>query len=159
MPFLHTGSAQSLYLCVRKLNEGFEEVEIPPCVKEVIELGASHQNVLIDFYVVSFKFKHGALYSALFFFPFIFISWRLITLQYCSDFCHTLTWISHGFTCVPHPDPPSRLPLHPIPLGLPSAPALSTCLILLLFLTCMFRISMLTHAIYTTFKESGCICS
>ena len=33
-----------------------------------------------------------------FFFPFIFISWRLITLWYCSDFCHTLTWISHGFT-------------------------------------------------------------
>ena len=31
-------------------------------------------------------------------------------------------------TCVPHPDPPSHLPLHPIPLGLPSAPALSTCL-------------------------------
>ena len=27
---------------------------------------------------------------------------------------------------VPHPDPPSRLPLHPIPLGLPSVPALST---------------------------------
>ena len=41
----------------------------------------------------------------------------------CSGFCHTLTWISHGSTCVPHPDPPSRLPLHPIPLGLPSAPA------------------------------------
>ena len=63
-----------------------------------------------------------------FVFSFIFISWRLITLQYCSGFCHTLTWISHGFTCVPHPDPPSHLPLHPIPLGLPSAPALSTCL-------------------------------
>ena len=43
-----------------------------------------------------------------FFFPFIFISWRLITLQYCSGFCHTLTWISHGFTCVPHPDPPGK---------------------------------------------------
>ena len=26
-----------------------------------------------------------------FFFSFIFISWRLITLQYCSGFCHTLT--------------------------------------------------------------------
>ena len=37
-----------------------------------------------------------------FFFPFIFISWRLTTLQYCSGFCHTLTWISHGFTS--HPD-------------------------------------------------------
>ena len=64
-----------------------------------------------------------------FFFSFIFISWRLITLQYCSGFCHTLTWISHGFTCIPHPDPPSYLPLHPIPLGLPSAPGPSTCLI------------------------------
>ena len=62
------------------------------------------------------------------FFSFIFISWRLITLQYCSGFCHTLTWISHGFTCIPHPNPPSHLPLHPIPLGLPSAPGLSTCL-------------------------------
>ena len=40
------------------------------------------------------------------FFSFIFISWRLITLQYCSGFCHTVSWISHGFTCVPHPDPP-----------------------------------------------------
>ena len=38
----------------------------------------------------------------------------------CSGFCHTLKWNSHGFTCVPHPDPPSHLPLHPIPLGLPS---------------------------------------
>ena len=63
-----------------------------------------------------------------YFFSFIFISWRLITLQYCSGFCHTLTWISHGFTCIPHPDPPSHLPFHPIPLGLPSAPGPSTWL-------------------------------
>ena len=54
-----------------------------------------------------------------FFFPFIFISWRLITLQYSSGFCHTLTWISQPITCVPHPDPPSRLPPHPIPLVFP----------------------------------------
>ena len=39
------------------------------------------------------------------FFPLFFISRRLITLQYCSGFCHTLTWISHGFTGVPHPEP------------------------------------------------------
>ena len=62
------------------------------------------------------------------FFPFIFISWRLTTLQYCSGFCHTLTWISHGFTCIPHPDPPSHLPLYPISLGLPSAPGPRACL-------------------------------
>ena len=48
---------------------------------------------------------------------------------YCSGFCHILKWNSHGFTCVPHPNPPSHLPLHPIPLGLPSAPGLSACLI------------------------------
>ena len=65
----------------------------------------------------------------IFFFPFIFISWRLITSQHCSGFCHTLTWISHGVICIPHPDPPSHLPLHPIPLGLPSAPGPSACLI------------------------------
>ena len=74
------------------------------------------------------KFFFFYFYFIIFFNFYFFISWRLITLQYCSEFCHTLTWISHGFTCVPHPNPPSHLPLHPIPLGLPSAPGLSTCL-------------------------------
>ena len=36
-------------------------------------------------------------------------NWRLITLQYCGGFCHTLTWVSHGGTCVP----PSRTALSP----------------------------------------------
>ena len=36
-------------------------------------------------------------------------------------------WI-YRFTCILHPDPPSHLPLYPIPLGLPSAPGPSTCL-------------------------------
>ena len=30
----------------------------------------------------------------------IYFNWRLITLQYCDDFCHMLTWISYGSTCV-----------------------------------------------------------
>ena len=47
-------------------------------------------------------------------------NWRIIALQYCVSFCHTSTWISHGYTHVPslwnlppasHPiPPPSRLP-------------------------------------------------
>ena len=44
-----------------------------------------------------------------FFFSFIFISWRLITLQYCTGFRYTLTWISHEFTSrspLPPPSPP-----------------------------------------------------
>ena len=36
-------------------------------------------------------------------------------------FCHTSTWICHRCTCVPHPEPSSLLPPHPIPLGRPSA--------------------------------------
>ena len=41
-------------------------------------------------------------------------------------FCHTLTWIHHGCTCVPHPEPPSHLPPHPIPQGHSSASTPST---------------------------------
>ena len=47
------------------------------------------------------------------------------TLFYCTIlywFCHTSTWIHHGCTRVPHPEPPSHLPPHTIPLGYPSAP-------------------------------------
>ena len=38
-------------------------------------------------------------------------------------FCHTSTWIRQGCTRVPHPELPSHLPPHTIPLGHPSAPA------------------------------------
>ena len=51
----------------------------------------------------------------IFFNLFIYFNWRLITLQYCGGFCHTLTWISHGCTCVPAswtPLPPPS-PTHP----------------------------------------------
>ena len=60
-----------------------------------------------------------ATHSSIFFFNFFFI---------CSEFCHTLKWNSHGFTCVPHPNPPSHLPLHPFPPGPPRAPGPSACL-------------------------------
>ena len=66
------------------------------------------QKILIELYVVKgeynilkfFFFPQRSNFIILFYF--IFISWRLITLQFCSGFCHTLKWISHGFTCVPH---------------------------------------------------------
>ena len=92
--------------------------------KNQLENISTKTQVFFFLYKVSY---HLFLKSVFFFFPVIFISWRLITLQYCSGFCHTLIWISHGFTCISHPDTPSHLPPHPIPLGLPSAPAPSTC--------------------------------
>ena len=57
----------------------------------------------------------------LFFKVFIIIIIICFTILYW--FCHTSTWIHHGCTRVPHPEPPSLLPPHTIPLGHPSAPA------------------------------------
>ena len=63
------------------------------------------------------------------FFNFVFFFFHLPFFFFiCGGFCHTLKWNSQGFTCVPHPNPPSHLPLHPFPLGFPSAPGPSTCL-------------------------------
>ena len=61
---------------------------------------------------------------------FVFIYLFFTIFFICSGFCHTLKWISHGFTWIPHPDPPSHLPLHPLPLGLPvhQARALVSCI-------------------------------
>ena len=48
-----------------------------------------------------------------FYFKCIYFNWRLITLQYCGGFCHTLTWISHGCTCVLiWNSPPTSSPSH-----------------------------------------------
>ena len=102
-----------------------------PCVSDSNAVPSSSPNLKWIHTICIFS-RHFLMNQAFqlfcFFFSFIFISLRLITLEYCSGFCHRLTWISHGFTCIPHPDPPSHLPLYLIPLGLPSAPGLSTCL-------------------------------
>ena len=47
---------------------------------------------------------------------FIF-NWRIIALQYRVGFCHTSAWISHRYTCPLPLEPPSHLPLYPIPPG------------------------------------------
>ena len=62
--------------------------------------------------------KRLMLFSFLsFFFSFFFC----FTILYW--FCHTLTGICHGCTCIHHAEPPSHIPHHPIPLGHPSAQA------------------------------------
>ena len=57
----------------------------------------------------------------LFLFFLIIIIFFYFTILYW--FCHTSTWIHHRYTHVPHPEPPSLLPPHTIPLGRLSAPA------------------------------------
>ena len=63
-----------------------------------VEICFLHNHILVflKFYLFIYLFFGGYLIVVLFillisFFPFIFISWRPITLQYCSGFCHTLT--------------------------------------------------------------------
>ena len=56
--------------------------------------------------------QHVQSLNLLFFFLFIYFNWRLIILQYYGSFCHTLTWINHRCTRVPHPNsPPTSLPI------------------------------------------------
>ena len=56
--------------------------------------------------------------TVLVFFFFIIILFYFTILYW---FCHTSTCIHHGCTRVPHPEPPSHLLPHTIPLGHPSA--------------------------------------
>ena len=74
---------------------------------------------------------------------------------------------TYGTSCIPHPNLPSHLPLHPIPLGLPSTPGPSTCLmhptwagdlvvmppLSFIILVCRARIE--TQTLRTGFGHSG----
>ena len=59
-----------------------------------------------------------------FFFRFYFIFYFYFTLLYW--FCHTSTWIRHGCTRIPNPEPLFHLPPHTISLGHPSGLAPSS---------------------------------
>ena len=48
------------------------------------------KNIIVTFYIF-WRMSKNML--QILFLSLIFISWRLLTLQYCSGFCHTLTWI------------------------------------------------------------------
>ena len=54
------------------------------------------------------SFQLAIHFTKLFFF--FNFNWRLITLQYCSGFCYTLTWISHGCTYILHTESPLLTP-------------------------------------------------
>ena len=73
------------------------------------------------------KSKLSALHTFTdFFLSFLILEANYFTILYW--FCHTLTWIRHGCTCVPHPEPPpTSLPipsLWVIPVHQPQAPCI-----------------------------------
>ena len=73
---------------------------------------------------IPFWFKLASIFPFLrgFFFSFLFI-YLFIYFTILYWFHHTSTCIRHGCIHVPHPERPSHLPPHTIPLGHPSAPA------------------------------------
>ena len=62
----------------------------------------------------------------LFFLIFIFTLFYFTILYW---FCHTLTWIHHGCTCVPKHESPSHLPPHNISLGHPVHQPQACCIL------------------------------
>ena len=83
--------------------------------------GAYFHNVSLAFGNLFFFIFQKSLYLL-----FIFLNYPFLLFFFfffCGGFCHTLKWNSHGFSCVPHPYPPSHLPL-----GFPSAAGPSACL-------------------------------
>ena len=72
-------------------------------------------------FTISPSKEHPGLISFILFY--LFISFLIYFLLYnLYWFWQTSTCIHHGCTRVPHPEPPSHLPPHTIPLGHPSTP-------------------------------------
>ena len=84
------------------------------CVYLWLSSGNTDWHVSFFFFFQLCKYWLFSLFIYLFYF--IILYW----------FRHTLTWIYHGCTCVPHPELPSHLSPHTIPLCHHSAPAPST---------------------------------
>ena len=83
---------------------------------------ASHSGLFLICCKLLLRLFSYALYLFFFFlFPFLFFFFFNFTILYW--FCHTLTRIHHGCTCVPKHEPPSHLPPHNVSLGHPRAPA------------------------------------
>ena len=120
---------RGIFIGVRSLGKSYLELPIVPEIK-VIKFRFQLLNIRCPYtsyspYMRETRYAHTSSCKYPICSGFIYV---FIYLFYCSGFCHTLKWNSHGVTCVPHPDPPSHLPLHPIPLGLLSAPGPSACL-------------------------------
>ena len=71
-------------------------------------------------FVRYFLLWHPWIHFYSFFLIFIFTLFYFTMLYW---FCHTFTWIRHGCTWVPNPEPPSHFPPHIISLDHPRAPA------------------------------------
>ena len=96
--------SNELVLCIRWPKYWSFSFSINPCNEYSVLI--SFRTDWLELLAVQRTLKRCLQHHISFFFSFfkIYFNWRLVTLQYCGGFCHTFTWISHGCTCVPHPD-------------------------------------------------------
>ena len=96
--------SNELVLCIRWPKYWSFSFSINPCTEYSVLI--SFRTDWLELLAVQRTLKRCLQHHISFFFSFfkIYFNWRLVTLQYCGGFCHTFTWISHGCTCVPHPD-------------------------------------------------------
>ena len=71
-----------------RLSQSTQEEKGFPC-EAGQQIEDSKRCMIVGRFLVLFLGKKNK--ETHFFPPFVCISWRLITLQYCSGFCHTLT--------------------------------------------------------------------
>ena len=101
--------------------KGLWELWLPPLLHPNLGLGKIGEQRPVDFSItkwaknLSRKQESGRRefvgFFVCLFVWFIFISWRLITLQYYGGFCHTLTWIAMDLGFPILKPPPTSLPI------------------------------------------------
>ena len=103
-------------------NLQFSSVELLSCVRlfatpwiSACQASLSITNSQSSLKLISLHKEWKLLFFLIYLFIFLLYNIVLV-LPYTTCICH-------GCTCVPHPEPPSHLPPHTIPLGRPSAPA------------------------------------
>ena len=84
-------------------------------------LSRSTSYVLFGFLLIILFFSLKFLQLVTWFFLFFFNLILFFNFTILYWFCQISKWIRHRYTCVPHPEPSSLLPPHPIPLGRPSS--------------------------------------
>ena len=105
-----------LFVCVKKKKLFY--VMLHWWVHDTVHL-PKHFNFIAQIVKLNVFIFYFLIFSC--FWSFFLILFFNFTILYW--FCHIPKWIHHRYTCIPHPEPSSHLPLHTIPLGRPSAPA------------------------------------
>ena len=96
-------------------NKVLEKLALCTIFRELSTILSSLLSIFLFFSVIFYFIEWN-----IFLFFFLLLLFFFTILYW---FCHTSTCIRHGCTHVPHPEPPSHLPSHTIPLVHPSAPA------------------------------------